>query len=201
VRARTPRRIALAAVLVSGLLVGSCSGGDGGGSGGSPATVDDPGRREVLDPTGITAAQLAGLDRCEDLHAVVLGWLDAAAARASDLLGDGNALDLLVESVLHEGGPLEGLEAAEQLQPRRPYGGIAGSAAVARYEDLECGPEDEAPALLAWFGLPEDSPTSLEPGGPLAHAFTEHLASDGAGGFVAVGLARRLGEGLTPDPR
>jgi hypothetical protein len=100
--------------------------------------------------------------------------------------------------VLHEGGPLEGLEAAEQLQPRRPYGGIAGSAAVARYEDLDCGPDDEAPALLAWFGLPEDSPTSLEPGDPLATAVSEHVATDGAGGFVAIGLGRRLGEGLTP---
>lgn len=198
-RSRT-RRSAIVAVVVGGLLAGGCSdGSDGSGAGAAP--VDDPGRREVVDPTGITAAQLAGLDHCTDLHAVVLGWLDAAADRASELLGDGNALDLLVESVTHEGGPLEGLEAAEQLQPRRPYGGIAGSAAVARYEDLGCEGDGERAALLAWFDLPPDAATSLGPGDPLGSAVARHVAEDGAGGFVAIGLGRRIGEGLAAPAR
>lgn len=78
-----------------------------------------------------------------------------------------------------------------------PYGGLGGEAVVERYEQLGCEPDDEFPAILAWFGLPADTPRDLE-AGPLAAAVRdriEHDETEGAAGSAALGLARRLAEG------
>ena len=150
---------------------------------------------EVRNPAGITDEELEGVTTCGQLHERVLAWLDAVAARALDLQGDGDALDVMVDSMMDEEGPLPGLEALEGLFPAAPYGGIAGAIAAARYEELGCTASDELPRLLEWFGVPEQARLTVEDG-PLADALTARLDELGAGGFVAIGLGRRLVEGV-----
>jgi len=199
----------MSALLVALALLGACSGADGRPGDAAAPSDDDPG--VVVVPTGITEDQLDGVDDCEALHDAVLEWLDAAAARAVELIAEpppaeGDAddepviLELLAQSVLSEDGPTEGLEPVEGLFPAAPYGGIAGGAAAARYEELGCRATDEFPALLAWFGLEADTPLTLDEGSPLGAAALRRMREDGAGGFVALGLVRRLGEGAAlPD--
>src|SRR5690606_26374851 len=122
------RRAATALGLAIALLVAACSGNDDR-DGGSPAEA-------LVDPSGLTAEQLGRVRSCRELHDAVLTWLDRAAARAKDLQGDGDALDAMVESMMSADGPLPGLEPVEGLFPAAPYGGIAGPAAVERYEEL-----------------------------------------------------------------
>ncbi|MFP5254682.1 MAG: hypothetical protein ACLGI8_02405 [Acidimicrobiia bacterium] len=179
------------AVVVALGVAGACTGSDG--SGPSGPTLEDG---DLRDPSGLTADELKDVDTCRQLHDTVLTWLDAAAARARDLQGDGDALDVMVDSLMEPDGPLPGLEALEGLFPAAPYAGIAGPEAARRYEELGCEPADELRRILDWFGLPEDTPITTDEGGPLAEALTTRLDDLGAGGFVAVGLGRRLVEGV-----
>ena len=183
------RWLGVALALVVGAL--ACTGSDED-DGGRPSSAQDG---AVVDPSGITDEELEGVTTCGQLHERVLGWLDAVAARALELQGEGDALDVMVESMMDEDGPLPGLEAMEGLFPAAPYGGIAGATATARYEELGCTASDELPRLLDWFGVPEQTPLSAEDG-PLADALTARLDELGAGGFVAIGLGRRLVEGV-----
>src|SRR5690606_11372604 len=94
---------------------------------------DEASRRdtaELVDPSGLTGEQLGGVTSCRALHDAALTWLDAAATRAKDRQGDGDALDVMVESMMDPDGPLPGLEALEGLFPAAPYGGMAGPAAA-----------------------------------------------------------------------
>lgn len=146
------------------------------------------------DPTGPTAAELADAEDCPALHAHVLAWLDAAAERAQRLQPDGDALSLIIGEAVLLGEVPEGLEPIEGLQPTVPYGGIAGTAARERYASLGCRHDDETAAILDWFGLPGDTELRVDTG-PL-HDETRRRIDAGAGGFVALGLGRRLGEGV-----
>ena len=157
----------------------------------SPAsTADGP---AMADPEGLTTAELDGVDSCDALHTRVSAWLDVAAERARALQPDRDALSLVTGAVVLGRMP-DGVEAFGGMLPSRPYAGIAGEVASQRYEQLGCSPDDEFPALLAWAGLPDDTP--LGPGAdPLLSTLEQRMADDGAGGFVALGIARRLTEG------
>lgn len=185
---------ALAAMAVATALSAGCTGSDEGPSTDPGSARDEDG--ELRDPSGLTAEELDGVERCGDLHDMVLAWLDDAAARALDLQGDGDALDAAVESMMNPDGPLPGLEPLEGLFPAAPYGGIAGPLAIERYEELGCDPAEELRQILAWFGLPEDTPLTTDEDSPLAAALEARLDELGAGGFVAIGLGRRLVEGV-----
>jgi len=182
------RWLGIALVVAVGAL--GCRGSDQGG--GRPSPAQD---RDLVDPSGITAEELDGVTTCGQLHERVLTWLDAVAARALDLQGEGDALDVMVASMMDEDGPLPGLEALEGLFPAHPYGGIAGAVATARYDALGCTATDELPRLLEWFGVPERTRLDAQEG-PLAEAIEGRLDELGAGGFVAIGLGRRLVEGV-----
>lgn len=184
---------ALAVLVITASLFAGCTSAGGGPSAGSGPSLEEG---ELRDPSGLTAEDLDGVERCGDLHDVVLAWLDGAAARALDLQGDGDALDVMVESMMSAEGPLPGLEPLEGLFPAAPYGGIAGPVAAERYEELDCDPAGELRRILAWFGLPEDTPLTTDEGSPLAEALEARLDELGAGGFVAIGLGRRLVEGV-----
>lgn len=187
---RPARRAVVAPLLALALLLTACTSSDDDAGGGSAP----PG--ELVDPAGLTADQLDGVTSCRGLHDAALAWLDEAAARAKDLQGDGDALDVMVESMMSADGPLPGLEALEGLFPAAPYGGIAGPVAVERYEELGCDPTGELRRILTWFGLPESTALTTDEGSPLADALTARLDELGAGGFVAIGLGRRLVEGV-----
>lgn len=189
---RRTRPIGPAAValgLVAALLLAACSGDDDATEGPSPAD-------ELIDPSGLTAEQVEGLTSCRQLHDAAITWLDAAAARAQELQGDGDALDVMVDSMMSTEGPLPGLEALEGLLPAAPYGGIAGPLAIERYEALGCDPAAELRRILDWFELPESTSLTVEEGAPLAEALEARVDELGAGGFVAIGLGRRLVEGV-----
>lgn len=177
------------AVLATALLAGCTTSESSAPAGG------DLDAGEIRDPAGITAEELDGVTTCGQLHERVLTWLDAVAARALDLQGEGDALDVMVDSMMDEDGPLPGLEALEGLFPAHPYGGIAGAVATARYDELGCTATDELPRLLEWFGVPEQTRLDAQDG-TLAEAIEARLDELGAGGFVAIGLGRRLVEGV-----
>lgn len=153
------------------------------------ATVADP-----ADPRGPTSRELADVVDCPSLHARVLDWLDDAAERADRLQPDGDALTLIVGEAVLMGEVPEGLEPVEGLLPGAAYGGIAGAAARDRYDALGCTADDEADMILAWFDLPPDTALRVD-AGPL-HDEVRRRMEAGAGGFVALGLGRRLAEGL-----
>lgn len=182
----------LAAVSVAAGLMGGCGQGTGGDAVDSGGPEPRPAATaEAPAPSGgpLTAADVAAIESCVQLHDAVLARIDRESAAAGSLSDSGRG-----------GDSVEGLglpDLAARVHPPHPYGGLGGEAVVERYEQLGCEPDDEFPAILAWFGLPADTPRDLE-AGPLAEAVrdrVDHDETEGAGGLAALGLARRLAEG------
>lgn len=173
------------ALLASAVLVGCGSEAPGSSASDSISRDDDPGP--------LTSAELDAVASCAQLHEAVLAKIgdEAAAAGATD---DRNPIE--------DWRPEDLPDLAMRIHPPRPYGGLGGDAVGEQYEQLGCHPDDEFPAILAWFGLPPDTPRHLGEGGPLGEVVSERAETDGAGAFAAIGLARRLGEGAeTTDSR
>jgi hypothetical protein len=185
------------AVVVAGC--GGATASTDGSTGARTEDVAEPGDPvEVGPPAG--AAPEAGPDTaaddvevtaagtCGELHAAVLSHLDVVRARADEALV-GTSLEAVITEQLAQGVPLPPeIAFLASLTPVRPYGGVAGASAEARYVALGCGPDDEYPAIAAHLGVPADASEA-----ELQAAFELDAASAGDG--VTLGLVRRLLEG------
>jgi hypothetical protein len=203
-----------AAVLAAGLVAGGCAGaGDdparadvdddtaraGAGDAATEPDAGDPSAADAGDGSserGVVdgekepppGARIVVADSCDALHAAVLTELDQVRTRADDAL-TGTSLEELITDVLAQGQQLPPEVAfLESLAPGRPYGGVAGAAAEARYADLGCTPDDEYPAVAGHLDVPVDATDAR-----LQAALDVGEAT--AGDAVTLGLVRRLLEG------
>jgi hypothetical protein len=144
-------------------------------------------------PTPLTVADLGDIASCADLHERVLEWLDTAATHARRVHPEEDAVAMIVEAAM-EGEAPEGMLTLEGMWPPAPYGGLGGDAVAGRYDELDCHPDDEFPALLAWGGLPDDTEISAS-NDALVDRFMQRVEADGAGGYVPLAFVRRLIEG------
>jgi hypothetical protein len=173
------RRGALVALAV---VVAGCGGATASTEGSGPA----PG--EVSSAAAEAGGDTAGAGTCEELHAEVLAELDVVRVRADEALA-GTSLEELITGQLAQGVPRSPEVAfLERLTPSRPYGGVAGASAEARYGDLGCDPDTEYPAIADHLDVPTDASEA-----ELQAAFDLGAAS--AGDAVTLGLVRRLLEG------
>lgn len=187
--------------VVTALLLVAC-GGDpvptvtGAVSSTPSPTVSAVGGPAATEPATTPAppGTAAAAADCAALHAAVLADLDALALAAEEALGDLTVEDAIGDMVTTESA--DGFPAPfrflDDLAPLEPWGGVVGPEAEARYVELGCTPDDEYPAIRAWFGV---GPGAT--GDDLGNAVTERLTS-GAAGAVALPLGRRLLEG-DPD--
>jgi hypothetical protein len=159
------------------------------GCAGATATTDgSTGARTEREAAPGDTVEGTAAGTCDELHAAVLRDLDAVRTRADEVLA-GTSLEAVITEQLAQGVPLPPeIAFLESLTPARPYGGVAGASAEARYVALGCGPDDEYPAIAGHLGVPTDAAEER-----IQAVFDEGDAS--AGDAVTLGLVRRLLEG------